>query len=150
MRTGRVAPSRSFDIRPSRKGTAGLTFPIGHSDGHAIAKPRLTVHHDAVALLESAVDERLSIRNIASADIRYVGFAVLLDHIGIEAVATARQSFVGHDDATTPEIAAQLYTASAIVIGQANDRERDYLAQLAQRLNIPAGFIDQLNAQMAG
>jgi uncharacterized membrane protein YebE (DUF533 family) len=50
--------------------------------------------------------------------------------------------------AATPEVAAQLYTASAIVIDQANDRERDYLAMLAQRLGIPAGFIEQLNAQM--
>lgn len=49
--------------------------------------------------------------------------------------------------ATSPEVAAQIYTASAIVIDQANDRERDYLAMLAQRLNIPPGFIDQLNAQ---
>lgn len=51
--------------------------------------------------------------------------------------------------ATTPEVAAQLYTASAIIIDQANDRERDYLAMLAQRLHIPQGFIEQLNAQMA-
>jgi uncharacterized membrane protein YebE (DUF533 family) len=51
--------------------------------------------------------------------------------------------------ATTPEVAAQLYTASAIVIDQANDRERDYMAMLAQRLHIPQGFIDQLNVQMA-
>ena len=51
--------------------------------------------------------------------------------------------------ATTSEVAAQLYTASAIVIDQANDRERNYLAMLAQRLNLPQGFIDQLNAQMA-
>jgi uncharacterized membrane protein YebE (DUF533 family) len=51
--------------------------------------------------------------------------------------------------ATTPEVAAQLYTASAIIIDQVNDRERDYLGMLAQRLNIPQGFIDQLNAQMA-
>lgn len=51
--------------------------------------------------------------------------------------------------AATPEVAAQLFTASAIVIGQPNDRERDYLAMLAQRLNIPQGFIDQLSAQMS-
>lgn len=50
--------------------------------------------------------------------------------------------------ATTPEVAAQLYTASAIVIDQVNDQERNYLAMLAQRLNIPAGFVDQLNQQM--
>lgn len=51
--------------------------------------------------------------------------------------------------AATPEVAAQLYTASAIVIDQANDRERDYLGMLAQRLGIPQGFVEQLNAQMA-
>ena len=51
--------------------------------------------------------------------------------------------------ATTPEVAAQLYTASAIVIDQANDQERNYLAMLAQRLGVPQGFVDQLNQQMA-
>lgn len=51
--------------------------------------------------------------------------------------------------AATPEVAAQLYTASAIVIDEANDQERNYLGMLAQRLNIPQGFIDQLHAQMA-
>lgn len=51
--------------------------------------------------------------------------------------------------ATTPEMAAQLYTASAIVIDQANDQERNYLAMLAQRLNLPQGFVDELHGQMA-
>ena len=50
--------------------------------------------------------------------------------------------------ASTPEVAAQLYTASAIVVDQANEAEKAYLAKLAQRLNVPQGFIDQLNAQM--
>jgi uncharacterized membrane protein YebE (DUF533 family) len=50
--------------------------------------------------------------------------------------------------ATSHEVAAQLYTASAIVIGQANDRERDYLAKLAQRMNLDQAFIDELNKQM--
>ncbi|MEQ1864277.1 MAG: tellurite resistance TerB family protein [Micropepsaceae bacterium] len=51
--------------------------------------------------------------------------------------------------ATSPEIAAQLYTASAIVVDQANDQERNYLAMLAQRMGVPQGFIDQLNQQLA-
>ncbi len=51
--------------------------------------------------------------------------------------------------ATSPEIAAQLYTASAIVVDQANDQERNYLTMLAQRMNVPQGFIDQLNQQLA-
>jgi uncharacterized membrane protein YebE (DUF533 family) len=51
--------------------------------------------------------------------------------------------------ATTPEVAAQLYTASAIVIDQVNERERNYLAMLAQRLNLPQGFVQQLHAELA-
>lgn len=51
--------------------------------------------------------------------------------------------------ATSPEVAAQLYTASALVVDQANDREASYLAMLAQRLNLPSGFVDQLHKQMS-
>jgi uncharacterized membrane protein YebE (DUF533 family) len=51
--------------------------------------------------------------------------------------------------ATTPEVAAQLYTASAIVIDQVNEREQNYLAMLAQRLNLPQGFVQQLHAELA-
>ena len=50
--------------------------------------------------------------------------------------------------ASTPEVAAQLYTASAIVIDQVNDRERNYLAMLAQRLNLPQGFVQQLHQEL--
>lgn len=50
--------------------------------------------------------------------------------------------------ATTPEVAAQLYTASAIVIDQVNERERNYLAMLAQRLALPPGFVQQLHAEL--
>ncbi len=50
--------------------------------------------------------------------------------------------------ATTPEVAAQLYTASAIVIDQVNERERNYLAMLAQRLSLPQGFVQQLHAEL--
>jgi uncharacterized membrane protein YebE (DUF533 family) len=51
--------------------------------------------------------------------------------------------------ASSPEVAAQLYTASAIVIDQVNERERNYLAMLAQRLNLPQGFVQQLHAELA-
>ena len=50
--------------------------------------------------------------------------------------------------ATSPEVAAQLYTASAIVVDDANERERNYLGMLAQRLGLPAGFVEQLHAQI--
>jgi uncharacterized membrane protein YebE (DUF533 family) len=50
--------------------------------------------------------------------------------------------------ASTPEVAAQLYTASALVIDSANDKEAAYLSMLAQRLNLPAGFVEQLHGQI--
>ncbi|MEQ1753275.1 MAG: tellurite resistance TerB family protein [Micropepsaceae bacterium] len=50
--------------------------------------------------------------------------------------------------ATTPEVGAQLYTASALVIDQASEKERNYLGMLAQRLNLPQGFVDQLQQQI--
>jgi uncharacterized membrane protein YebE (DUF533 family) len=50
--------------------------------------------------------------------------------------------------ATTREIAAQLYTASAIVVDQACDAERDYLARLAERMNLDQAFVDELNKQI--
>jgi uncharacterized membrane protein YebE (DUF533 family) len=52
--------------------------------------------------------------------------------------------------ASTPEVAAQLYTASALVIDSANEKEAGYLSMLAQRLNLPAGFVEQLHGQMKG
>jgi uncharacterized membrane protein YebE (DUF533 family) len=50
--------------------------------------------------------------------------------------------------ASTPEIAAQLYTASALVIDEANEAERSYLTSLAQRLKLDQGFVDELSRQM--
>lgn len=50
--------------------------------------------------------------------------------------------------ATTPEVAAQLYTASAIVIDQENDAERAYLKELAARMHLDDAFVAELNRQM--
>jgi uncharacterized membrane protein YebE (DUF533 family) len=50
--------------------------------------------------------------------------------------------------AETPEMAAQLYTASALVIDEANAAERDYLSTLAQRLKLDPAFVDELKRQM--
>lgn len=50
--------------------------------------------------------------------------------------------------AKSPEIAAQLYTASALVIDQSNDQERAYLTTLAQRMNLDPAFIAELERQM--
>jgi uncharacterized membrane protein YebE (DUF533 family) len=50
--------------------------------------------------------------------------------------------------ATSREVAAQLYTASALVIDHASDTERDYLTTLAQRMNLDQAFVDELNKQI--
>jgi uncharacterized membrane protein YebE (DUF533 family) len=51
--------------------------------------------------------------------------------------------------ATTPEIAAQMYTASALVIADVNAAEQAYLDKLAQRLNLDASFTNELGRQIA-
>lgn len=50
--------------------------------------------------------------------------------------------------ATTPEIAAQLYTASRLVIDHENEAESEYLTTLAKRMNLDQAFVDELNRQM--
>lgn len=50
--------------------------------------------------------------------------------------------------ATSREVAAQLYTASALVVDAVNDRERDYLNRLAQRMNLDQAFVEELNKQI--
>ncbi|MBI1212308.1 MAG: DUF533 domain-containing protein [Alphaproteobacteria bacterium] len=50
--------------------------------------------------------------------------------------------------ATSREVAAQLYAASALVVDAANDKERDYLSRLAQRMNLDQAFVDELNKQI--
>jgi uncharacterized membrane protein YebE (DUF533 family) len=50
--------------------------------------------------------------------------------------------------AATPEVAAQLYTASALVIDDANEAEHRYLATLAERLRLDPEFVRELRRQM--
>jgi uncharacterized membrane protein YebE (DUF533 family) len=50
--------------------------------------------------------------------------------------------------ATTPEMAAQIYTASALVIDTANEAERHYLDALAKRMNLDKVFVEELTRQI--
>jgi uncharacterized membrane protein YebE (DUF533 family) len=50
--------------------------------------------------------------------------------------------------AATPKVAAQLYTASALVIDDANEAEHRYLATLAERLRLDPAFVRELRQQM--
>jgi uncharacterized membrane protein YebE (DUF533 family) len=51
--------------------------------------------------------------------------------------------------ATTPEIAAQMYTASALTIADVNAAEQVYLDKLAQKLRLDASFTQELGRQIA-
>jgi uncharacterized membrane protein YebE (DUF533 family) len=50
--------------------------------------------------------------------------------------------------AATPQVAAQLYTASAIVVDDKNEAEHQYLATLAERLRLPPTFVTELERHM--
>lgn len=50
-------------------------------------------------------------------------------------------------DATTPELAASLYTASLVAINLDGVAEKAYLADLAARLNLNAGLVSELHAE---
>ncbi|WP_018701060.1 tellurite resistance TerB family protein [Amorphus coralli] len=52
--------------------------------------------------------------------------------------------------ATSPEIAAELYAASLLVIDEQNQAEKGYLAMLAARLNLPEDLVAHLHASVAG
>lgn len=49
--------------------------------------------------------------------------------------------------AKTPEIAAEMYLASLLVIDEQNFMERSYLEELARQLKLDAGLIAELKAQ---
>jgi uncharacterized membrane protein YebE (DUF533 family) len=52
--------------------------------------------------------------------------------------------------ARTPEEAAAIYTASALVVNQAGPAEKGYLAMLAARLGLEPALVDHLNATANG
>ena len=61
--------------------------------------------------------------------------------LDVDAVASA---------ATSPEIAAELYAASLLVIDDQNPAEKGYLAMLAARLKLPEDLAAHLHATVAG
>ncbi len=52
--------------------------------------------------------------------------------------------------ARSPEEAAAIYTASALVVNRQGAAEKGYLAMLAARLGLDAGLVAHLDAQVAG
>jgi uncharacterized membrane protein YebE (DUF533 family) len=51
-------------------------------------------------------------------------------------------------DATTPEIAAEIYTASLLAIDVDSAAERGYLAMIAARLGLPDGLVDSIHQEI--
>lgn len=97
------------------------------ADGHIDAQEsqRIFEHMDRAGL---AADERAFVMN------------ELAQPVDLDAMARM---------ATTPEIAAQMYTASALVIADVNVAEQVYLDKLAQRLGLDASFTNELGRQIA-
>lgn len=52
--------------------------------------------------------------------------------------------------ATTPEFAAEIYTASLLAIDLDTAAERGYLAMLAARLGLPDGLVDSIHQELGG
>ncbi|MGX1307999.1 uncharacterized membrane protein YebE (DUF533 family) [Amorphus suaedae] len=61
--------------------------------------------------------------------------------LDVDAVASA---------ATSPEIAAEIYAASLLIIDDQNPAEKGYLAMLAARLKLPEDLVAHLHASVAG
>ena len=97
------------------------------ADGHIDAQEsqKIFEHMDKAGL---AADERAFVMN------------ELAKPVDIEALARL---------ATTPEIAAQIYTASALTIADVNAAEQAYLDKLQQRLGLDASFTHELDRQIA-
>jgi uncharacterized membrane protein YebE (DUF533 family) len=97
------------------------------ADGHIDAQEsqKIFEHMDRAGL---AADERAFVMN------------ELAKPVDFEAMARL---------ASTPEIAAQMYTASALVIADVNQAEQAYLDKLAQRLRLDASFTNELGRQIA-
>ena len=82
----------------------------------------------------------------------------ILDELQIMGVGTEDYRFIREElerpvdidaivkDAQTPELAAELYTASLIAIDPEGDAERGYLAMLAARLKLDPGLVDHIHA----
>jgi uncharacterized membrane protein YebE (DUF533 family) len=51
--------------------------------------------------------------------------------------------------ATTPELAAEMYLASLLVVDETSFMERAYLDELARQLRLPAGLKAELETQAA-
>lgn len=97
------------------------------ADGHIDAQEsqKIFEHMDKAGL---AADERAFVMN------------ELAKPVDLEALARL---------ATSPEIAAQMYTASALTIAEVNQAEQAYLDKLAQRLGLDASFTNELGRQIA-
>jgi uncharacterized membrane protein YebE (DUF533 family) len=97
------------------------------ADGHIDAQEsqKIFEHMDKAGL---AADERAFVMN------------ELARPVDLEALARL---------ATTPQIAAQMYTASALTIAEVNAAEQAYLDKLAQRLGLDASFTNELGRQIA-
>jgi uncharacterized membrane protein YebE (DUF533 family) len=131
------------DQQAARAGFASNALPAPQQNQLGVA---LLVAMIAAAKADGHVDETESQR--------------ILGHMDKAGLSGEEKSFVLSElakplsiedvvaEAKTPELAAQIYTASAIMIADESDAERAYLANLAQRIKLDPAFVEELKREM--
>ena len=96
-------------------------------DGHIDDAERARIY-DAIAAADFEADDKAFL------------FEELKKPLDVDAIAALSKS---------PEMATEIYTASAVVIGEPNTDERRYLDRLAGRLGLDAALQDEIENQIA-
>lgn len=121
--------SSGFGGQNEGTGLAIMTAMVmaAKADGHidAAESKHIFQHMDQAGL---AGDEKAFVMNL------------LAQPLDIDAVARL---------GTSPEIAAQLYTASALAMADLNPAEQAYLDKLASRMHLDPQFVRELHTEMA-
>ena len=97
------------------------------ADGHIDDAERARIY-DAIAAADFDADDKAFL------------FDELKKPLDVDAIAALSKS---------PEMATEIYTASAVVVGDPNTEERRYLDRLAGRLGLDAALQDEIEKQIA-
>ncbi len=164
-RTGMTGkPAAPAGAQPMPRTSVPQTSTAQHGDDFAVpddarflpAPESEAGEHLALALLQAMIGaakadghiddaERARIYDaIAAADFDADDKAFLFDELkkplDVDAIAALSKS---------PEMATEIYTASAVVVGDPNTEERRYLDRLAGRLGLDAALQDEIEKQIA-
>ena len=138
---GQTAPASEIAPPPADTGFAPSNEQ--EAQGHARALIRAMV---AAAKADGHVDadeQNRIFEAIETLDLDNDDKAFLMDELRgpLDVSAVARE-------ATTPELAAEIYVATLLVADEIDPQERAYLNALAAEMNLPAGLPEQLERQV--